>query len=545
MSRPVSRPPLCLLFRLASPLLFAAALIAASQSAAPRAFIVTDYGATGHKPGLATNAIQSAIDACYSTGGGMVYFPPGDYTSGTIHLRSHVRLYLEAGATLFASLEDKDFAPSPKSALLLGEDVNNITIEGRGAIDGQAAYDYSVMTFDDAFIRENMLLMKALGKPLLRSFPRRFPDAVCPKLILLIRCQDVRVAGISMVRSRSWTFHPVACRRVVVDGVYIHSDLKDAVWADGIDPDGCSDVRIANSTIETGDDAIVFYSMDWFGPALPCENITVTNCRLSSASSAVKFCDGNKNAVRRVTVSNTVITDSNRGLAFMVFDGGTVEDIVMSNLVIECRRHAWFWWGDGDPIHFNVKRRSEVDGQNYPGEPPAGRIRNVILRDIVARGQGTCGINGHPSSWLDNITIENLRLTVTHDPSNPLEKTTDALKLRWARNVRLRDVEVDWGSPVSLKWQSALSAEDVDDATFSDLALRGAREDQPAMRLTNATRVTLRNPRPRGDSVVFLTLAGPRTRDIALPGSETTLNASQVKIGSDVPPGAVHPLPAK
>ena len=112
---------------------------------------------------------------------------------------------------------------------------------------------------------------------------------------------------------------------MVIDGVYIRSSLKDGVWADGIDPDGCKDVRISNCTIETGDDALVFYSMNWFGPALPCENITVTNCRLSSASSAVKFCDGNMNAVRRVTIDNCVITDSNRGLAFMDFDGGEVE----------------------------------------------------------------------------------------------------------------------------------------------------------------------------------------------------------------------------
>lgn len=75
-----------------------------------------------------------------------------------------------------------------------------------------------------------------------------------------------------------------ACERLVIDGVYIRSSLAEGVWADGIDPDGCKDVRISNCTIETGDDAIVFYSMNWFGPALPCENITVTNCRLSSAS---------------------------------------------------------------------------------------------------------------------------------------------------------------------------------------------------------------------------------------------------------------------
>ena len=536
MARHVARPSSCLGCILRLALLVPCA--GSCLPAVPPACVVTDFGASGHKADLATAAIQSAIDTCARAGGGMVYFPPGDYTSGTIRLKSHIRLYLEAGATLFASLEDKDFAPAPRTALILGEDVTNITLEGRGTIDGQATYDYSLMNFDDAFIRENMLLMKSLGKPLLRSFPHRFPDALYPKLLLLIRCRDVRVAGISLVRSRSWTFHPVACQRLVVDGVYIHSDLKDAVWADGIDPDGCSDVRIANSTIETGDDAIVFYSMDWFGPAQPCQNITVTNCRLSSASSAIKFCDGNKNAVRRVAVSNTVITDSNRGLAFMVFDGGTVEDVVMSDLTIECRRHAWFWWGDGDPIHFNIKRRSEVDGQPNPGEPHAGRIRNVILRDIIARGQGTSAINGHPDSWLENITIEHLRLALTNDPSNPLEKATDALKLHWARNVRLRDVEVVWGEPASRKWQSALSAEDVQDSEWEGLSLRAAQADQPAVRLVNAGGITLRNARAHGDTI-FLKVAGAHSRDIRIIGDDPPISPAQIQVGPEVGAGAV------
>ncbi len=511
------------------------------QQAAPRACVVTAYGATGRKADLATSAIQSAIDACAASGGGTVCFPPGDYTSGTIRLKSHIRLYLESGATLFASLDDKDFERGPRTALILGENLDNISLEGRGTIDGQASYDWRVLEFDDAFIRENMLLWKALGRPLLRSFPHGFPDALYPKLVLLLHCRDVRISGISLIRSRSWTINPVNCERVVVDGVYIHSDLKDAVWADGIDPDGCTDVRIANSTIETGDDAVVFYSMDWFGPALPCQNITLTNCRLSSASSAIKFCDGNKNAVRRVTISNTVITDSNRGLAFMVFDGGTVEDVVISNLTIECRPHAWFWWGDGDPIHFNIKRRSEVDGQKVANEPPAGRIRNVILRDIIARGQGTSSINGHPESWLENITIDNLRLTLTHDPSNALEKATDALKLRWARNVRLRDVEVQWAEPASRKWTSALSAEDIQDADFDDLSLRGAAPDQPALRLVNAARITLRNARAHAGDSVFLKVAGPRSRDIRILGADPS--RSLVQIGPDVPAGAVRLQP--
>src|SRR5262249_12138794 len=152
---------------------------------------------------------------------------------------------------------------------------------------------------------------------------------------------------------------------------------------------GCQDLRIANSTIDTGDDAIVFWSSNGWGPALPTENVTVTNCRLSSASSALKFCDGNANAIRRVTIDNVVITKSNRGLAFMVFEGGVVEDVVISNVTIQTNRFDWFWWGDGDPIHFNITRRSELEGVKHENEAPAGRIRNVSISNVIAHGAGT------------------------------------------------------------------------------------------------------------------------------------------------------------
>ena len=70
-------------------------------------FNVKDYGATGTKSDNARPALQQAIDACGKAGGGTVYVGPGEYTSGQLHLRSGVRLYLEAGATLFASLDGR------------------------------------------------------------------------------------------------------------------------------------------------------------------------------------------------------------------------------------------------------------------------------------------------------------------------------------------------------------------------------------------------------------------------------------------------------
>ena len=146
------------------------------------------------------------------------------------------------------------------------KDLENLTIEGRGTIDGQAQYVWRLNDHDDAYIRDNQILAQALGKPLMRSFPVGDSEhGFFPRMIHLVRCKDVRIAGLSILHSPSWNINPYACERMVIDGVYIYSSPKEAVWADGIDPDGCKDLRISNCTIVTGDDALVFYSSDGLG----------------------------------------------------------------------------------------------------------------------------------------------------------------------------------------------------------------------------------------------------------------------------------------
>ncbi len=503
-------------------------------------FNVKNYGATGKKADNAQKAIQGAVDACAKAGGGKVYLPPGEYTSGTIHLRSHVRLYIESGATLFAS---QDPAVFDKSTLLYGEDLENISIEGRGTVDGQAEYEWRLNDFNDAYIRDNQLLAQSRGKPLMRSFPKGLPNRkVYPHMVLLLRCKDVRIAGLSFLHSPSWTINPYACERLTIDGIYIHTSLKDGVWADGIDPDGCKDVRIANSTIETGDDAIVFYSSNGWGPPLPCENITITNCRLSSASSALKFCDGNMNSVRNVTVDNCVITGANRGIAFMVYDGGYVENVVLSNLIVNTQRFDWFWWGNGDPIYFTIQRRSESQGlPPKPDEPPAGSIRNVIIRNVIAHGKGSCLILGHPNSWLQNISLENIKLFLSTDPSAAYDRTVNAMQFRYARDLKVRDLEVIWEKPELDQWQSALYFQDVEGLKLDNFAGGPAKTqtDIPAVVFDQVEDATICNSKARPGTQVFLRVKGGKSRNVYLVGNEMHEARSSSKVDADVKDGTV------
>jgi polygalacturonase len=509
-------------------------------------FNILDYGATGHKDDDARPAIQSAIDLCAAAGGGTVYVPPGEYTSGQIRLRSYVRLYIEAGATVFVSKNSRVFDQGQTATFIYGEDLQKISIEGRGTIDGQSEYEWRLSEFDDAYIRPNQLLMTALGKPLMRPFPSGHPkETIFPRMVLLIRCKDVRIAGLSFIRSRSWNINPYACERVIIDGIYINSSLKEGVWADGIDPDGCKDVRISNSTIETGDDAIVFYSSNAWGPALACENITVTNCRLSSASSALKFCDGNMVSIRKVAVDNCVITTSNRGIAFMVFNQGYVSDVVLSNLVVECVRFDWFWWGDGDPIHFDIKRISEIDPKRpREKDPPVGAIRNVLIRNVIARGQGSCRINGHPESWLDGLSVENVKLFLSADPTAYAEKAVHAMDFRWARDLKLRDVEVVWDKPASEKWRSALYLEDVQGLDLDGFAGRPAQAgtETPVVVLNQVQDAVIRSSKPREGSSLFLQVSGDKSRGIVLTGNDLRKSKTPYRLDANVKSNEVTAL---
>jgi hypothetical protein len=214
----------------------------------------------------------------------------------------------------------------------------------------------------------------------------------------------------------------------------------------------------------------------------------------------------------------------------MVFDGGIVEDVVISDVLIETRRFDWFWWGDGDPIHFNIKRRSEVDGTKRENEPKAGIIRNISISNVIAHGTGTSAINGHPNSWLDGIHLDNIHLFVSHDPKAPYENTREAMTLRDARNFSMRDVVIRWEKPESATWQTGLRVENVQNLMLDGLdvaAVPGFRGN--VLELKDVDGMTLRNSRAASVHV-----AGRRSRKIRLVDTESAITSE-----AEVPQDAV------
>ena len=126
----------------------------------PGGYNVKAFGAKGDGQTLDTAAINKAIEAAAADGGGTVVFPAGTYASHSIHLKSHVALYLDPGSTLLAADPPAEGqpggydAPEPNefdryqdfghshwhNSLIWGENLDDVSIGGPGRIEGCLLY---------------------------------------------------------------------------------------------------------------------------------------------------------------------------------------------------------------------------------------------------------------------------------------------------------------------------------------------------------------------------------------------------------------------
>ena len=104
----------------------------------PKDYLVTTFGAVSDGKTQNTKAIQKAIDLANKNKGGRVVFSKGKFLSSSIILKSGVEFFFEEGAVLLGSINPDDY---PKlegtKALILAHGSKNISITGKGIIDGQ------------------------------------------------------------------------------------------------------------------------------------------------------------------------------------------------------------------------------------------------------------------------------------------------------------------------------------------------------------------------------------------------------------------------
>lgn len=287
-------------------------------------FNVRNYGALGDGQTMDELAIQSAIDLCAENGGGTVYLPAGQYLTGSLFLRSNISLHLETGAVILGSEDPGDYPvvhsrwegkhQDTYAPLITGKNLSNISIVGRGTIDGRGEIWWQAE-------KEGTL-----------AHPR-------PRLISVSHCTNVLIDGITAVNSPSWTINPVHCENVHIHGITIINP-PDSPNTDGINPDSCRLVRISDCYVSVGDDCITIKSgteQEHPGCFAPCRDITITNCTLERGHGGIVIGSEMSGGVHNVAISNCVFIGTDRGIRLKSRRGrgGVVENVRVSNLIMD------------------------------------------------------------------------------------------------------------------------------------------------------------------------------------------------------------------
>lgn len=376
---------------------------------------VRDFGAVGDGITRDTDAINAAIIAASRDGGGTVYFPPGTYASFSVELKSQVDMHLANGATLLAATPQDEsegyLKPEPniwgekykyqdfghshfRNSLLWGENIHDVTISGSGLIDGKG-------------------LWKGLYPPL-GPAPSVNPGN---KAIAIKGGRNITFRDFSIYRGGHFGILATAINNLTIDNLRIDTNR------DGIDIDVCKNVRISNVVVNSpNDDAIVLKSSYVTGKAITTENVTISNSIVSGyamgtvldgtyqpmkgiapdgdgATGRIKLGTESNGGFKRITITN-VVFDHSRGLALETVDGGIIEDVVASGLVMNRVSNSPIF------IYNGARMRG-------PENTPPGAIRRVLIKDVTvshADGRFPVIIQGLPESPVSQVTLKDMYL---------------------------------------------------------------------------------------------------------------------------------------
>lgn len=430
------------------------------------------FGAKGDGKTVDTPAINQAMDTAAAAGGGTIYLSAGTYLCYSIHLRSSVSLYLEAGATILAADVPREGTTSGgydpagpaqpwerfqdfghnhwRNSLLWGEDVHDVRILGPGLIWG-----------------------KGLSRGEANELPRAESPGVGNKAIALKNCRNVTFRDFSMLACGHFAMLLTGVDNLTIDGLRIDTNR------DGIDIDCCRNVRVSGCTVNSPwDDAICPKSSFALGYARATENVTISNCYvtgaydygtlLSGAFTRVQYPPGIRPPIGRIKCGtesnggfkNIVISDcifeSCRGFALYTVDGAIVEDITVANITMRGVVHS--------PLFLRLGTR-----MRGPQGVAPGVLRRVILSNIVssnAVAEYPSIISGVPGSLVEDIKIADMYLhqlgggTKTWAALDPPEEESSypeatmfgtlparGFFVRHARNLEFSNIEIATAKP--------------------------------------------------------------------------------------------------
>ena len=388
-------------------------MLVGSLSLMARDYNILDYGANGFLKFNSTQGIQRAINQCAADGGGRVVVPAGEYMIGTIVLKSNVNLHLQQGAVLYGSTDLKQYKPMKSSyvslrtqtetvQLIYADSVENVVIDGFGTIDGRGR-SFEKLSWNDEGITR-------------------------PHLLRFIQSRDITVKDVTLKNSGCWMQHYLACDRVIIDGIKVFN--RNNYNNDALDLDGCHDVIVRGMMADSDDDAITLKSTS---PRL-CENITISDCVVSSHCNAIKLGTETNGGFRNINIHGIVVKPSydqnekffgqwigSSAISLEIVDGGTMENVNVADITVE---------GTESPIFIRLANRGRGwrDGQvvDHVGRINGIRLSNIQIHNAGPMGCSITGLEGHPveNVWLSDITLHH-RGGVT---AGDLQQIADSLR---------------------------------------------------------------------------------------------------------------------
>jgi hypothetical protein len=412
-------------------------------------FNVCNFGLSGDGVTMNTTSFQHLIDSTSNNGGGTLFFPPGEFLTGTFQIKNNINIYLSPGTTILGSKNRNDYS---KGCLVYAEDARNISITGTGTINGNGK----------SFWEE--LIKQKLSEEKMREQMWRPGN-----MMQFVRCNNLLLKDITVENSPAWTIRPIDCERVTITGISILNGIfeEDGPNTDGINPDGCSKVMISDCYIQCGDDCIVLKITD-ISKTKVCRDVVVTNCVLITTETGLKIGTETFGEFRNITFSNCTVHDSGGGFGLLMRDGGLIDGMVVSNITIDCTRVK-----NGQGIYIWSHRRTDTT--------PWGMIRNVIISDMTITGGGGIFIDGAKERHIEGLTLENIRINITggrntknHDnPPHPFvvfghRVAPYDIFCRYVDDLKLRNIRIIWPGSEDAKLGSALRC-----WTVRDLELAG------------------------------------------------------------------------
>jgi len=365
---------------------------------------VSVYKVVGDGTTLNTEKIQKLIDKMFDQGGGTLYFPAGDYLTGTLQMRSHVNFYLEKKATILGSTDPYQYKSLNRwKALVLADGQTNITISGKGTIDGQGRQ-----------LALNVDSLYYIGKldPKYYNLRRKRPtEFMRPQILEFVNCKNVKILGVTIKNASSWVETYEKCQNLQIDSIRVESD---AYWNnDGMDISNCKNVRVTNCFVNSADDGICLKSEskdDWN------DSIYIANCTVRSSANGIKFGTSSNGGFKNIKIENIKVYDTFRSaIALESVDGGILENIEVNNITAT---------NTGNGIFIRLGHRNKDDRYSI--------LRNVSIKNVTVeipfdrpdknydlRGPDLpffhnpfpCSITGIPGHPVENVTLENIAIT--------------------------------------------------------------------------------------------------------------------------------------